>query len=112
MPLIFTELPKINVRLGKSPTSIPAIDITFPDGHEDSFVLNRHYSSEEERNAQELKCNFFGHLEKESSACVAVTGCLGQDDLEMTINSKHSGPSNMYILRKNGQLEMVESTFR
>ena len=76
------------------------------------MILKRHYTSEEERKSRNLGCNFLGHLEKDSKACVAVTGCPGEDNLEMTINSKYSGLSNMYILHKNGQLEMVESTFR
>ena len=75
------------------------------------MVLERFYSSEEERNSRTLSCNFFGHLEKESTACLAVTGCPGSDNLEMTINSKHSGPSNKYVLHKDGFLEMVESAF-
>ena len=57
-------------------------------------------------------CNFFGHLLNDKTACVSVTGCAGQDNMELTINSVNSGPSNMYILHKNGDLEMVESAFK
>merc|ERR1719362_1406427 len=53
----------------------------------------------------------FGDLLNDKTACVSVTGCAGQDNLEFTINSVNSGPSNMYILHKNGNLEMVESAF-
>ena len=41
---------------------IPEIDIVFPNGHEDSLVLQRYYSSPEARMAGEKHCNFFGHL--------------------------------------------------
>ena len=75
-------------------------------------VSHRFYSSDEERMAKVQNCNFFGHLAKDSEACVAVTGCPGSEDLEFTINSRHSGPSNMYILRKDGTLEVIESTFK
>ena len=110
--MFVSELPKFFLRSERSLDNVPSIDIIFPDGHRDSMILKRHYTSEEERKSRNLGCNFLGHLEKDSKACVAVTGCPGEDNLEMTINSKHSGLSNMYILHKNGQLEMVESTFR
>ena len=96
----------------KSVNGVPAIHVKFPDGHQDTLKLERFHSSEEERRAKKLDCNFIGHLENDSQACVAVTGCLGKEDLHFTINSKHSGPSNMYILKMNGQLEVVESNFK
>lgn len=76
------------------------------------MVLQRFYSSEEERNTRTLSCNFIGHLENEETACVAVTGCLNDDKMEMTINSRHAGSSNMFVLHKNGHVEMVESAFK
>ena len=62
--------------------------------------------------ATKPKCNFFGHLAKDTKACVAVTGCPGSEDLEFTINSRHSGLNNMYILKKDGTLEVIESSFK
>jgi hypothetical protein len=62
--------------------------------------------------AEAKNCNFFGHLAKDTEACVAVTGCPGSEDLEFTINSRHSVPSNMYILRRDGKLEVIESAFK
>ena len=106
------DLPKITLHETRSWDEIPSIDIEFPDGHIDALILQRFYSSEEERRSQELNCNFFGRLANSPGACVTVTGCPGREDLELTINSKHSGPSNMYILRKNGELEVVESLFK
>ena len=109
------DLPKVTLH----PTNrsayieIPSLDITFPNGYADKFCLKRYISSEEEVTSDSsLNCNFFGHLENDKEACVAVTGCPGRDNLEMTINSKHPSPSNMYILHRNGSLEMVESTFK
>ena len=91
---------------------IPSIDITFPNGMKDSIVLERFYPTKESRMATMPSCNFFGHLLNDKKACVSVTGCAGQDNMEFTINSVNSGPSNMYILHKNGHLEMVESAFK
>ena len=76
------------------------------------MVLERFYSSEKERSAQIPNCNFFGHLARDEDSCVAVTGCPGSEALEFTINSKHSRPSNMFVLQRNGTLEVIESTFK
>ena len=104
-------LPKITVLNPDSGNAIPQIAITFPDGHEDLLVLERHYFSESDRIAKKMNCNFMGHLEKMSEACVAVTGCIGQR-MELTINSKHCGSINKFILHQNGEVEAVESPFK
>ena len=87
---------------------IPDLRITFPDGHEDRLVLHRFYASKEEELSRSLNCNFLGHLENEGAACVAVTGCPGQDKLQLTINSMHNDVSNMYVLHENGEVEVIE----
>ena len=61
---------------------------------------------------QRPHCNYFGHLAKDTKACVAVTGCYGIEDLEFTINSKHSGSNSMYILKTDGILEALDSVFK
>ena len=53
-------LPEIKVHQDKSINGIPSIDIKFPNGHEDSFVLERHYMSEEDKLAKKMHCNFIG----------------------------------------------------
>ena len=60
----------------------------------------------------ERHCNFFGHLRHDSKACVAVTGCYPEENMELTINSKHSTESNMFVLEKSGNLVPVESAFK
>ena len=104
-------MPLIEVHEVRSFGEVPSIDITFPNGMKDSIVLERFYPTKESRTATMPSCNFFGHLLNDKTACVSVTGCAGQDNMEFTINSVNSGPSNMYILHKNGNLEMVESAF-
>ena len=106
------QKPLLDVRRAKSPFGIPSIDITFPNGVKDSLVLERFYPSEQSRMERKPSCNFFGYLENEKSACVSVTGCPGQDDMAFTINSRNGGSTNMYILHKDGHLELVESAFK
>ena len=110
------ELPKITINKIKSPRSIndngiPSIDITFPDGSQDHLVLERHYMCEADKMAKKMNCNFIGHLANEKEACVAVTGCPGER-MEFTINSKHAGRGNRFILHQNGTMEKVESAFK
>ena len=103
-------LPEIKVHQDRSINGIPSIDIKFPDGHEDSFVLERHYMSEEDKLARKMHCNFIGHLLKDQDACVAVTGCPG-DKLEFTINSVHAESTGMFVMHENGHLEVVNNPF-
>jgi len=103
--------PRFEVHQSKSPWSIPSIDVTFANGVQDSLVLERFYPTEQSRMERKLSCNFFGHLRDEETACVAVTGCPG-DDMYFTINSKNSGARSMFILHKDGSVEVVESAFK
>ena len=102
----------IEVHQTRSFGEVPSIDITFTNGVKDSLVLKRFYPTEESRMASTPSCNFVGHLENERTACVSLTGCAGSDDLYFTINSKNSGSSNKYILKNNGEVELVESAFK
>ena len=109
------DLPQIHINNIKIRSSndngIPSIDITFPDGFQDKLVLERHYMTEMDRMAQKIHCNFIGHLAIDTEACVAVTGCPGER-MEFTVNSKHAGRSNRFILHQNGEMEKVESAFK
>ena len=105
------KLPEIKVYHEKSINGVPSIDITFPNGLKDNFILERHYMSETDKLAKKLHCNFIGHLEKDPESCVSVTGCMGEK-LEFTINSKHALNTNMYVLHENGILEEVENPFQ
>ena len=106
------DLPLIEVQQTRSFREVPSIDITFANGVKDSMVLERFYPTQESRMARTPSCNFIGHLENEKTACVSLTGCASSDDLHFTINSKNSGSSSMYILHKDGHLELVERAFK
>ena len=88
----------------------PSVSITFPDGYTDTMALSRYYSNANDRLARVEKCHFFGHLEGEPEACIALTGCPGSDDLEFTIMSEHS-PDTMFKWTKNGEVQVIESPF-
>ncbi len=46
------------------------------------------------------------------TACVAMTGCPGERDVEFTILSQHNAGYYMYRWNKDGTIEGVESEKR
>jgi hypothetical protein len=103
--------PRFDVHQSKSLSGIPSIDVTFANGVQDSLVLERFYPTEQSRMERKLSCNFFGHLRNEETACVSVTGCPG-NEMSFMINSKNSGARSMFIMNKDGNVEVVESAFK
>merc|ERR1712008_376834 len=95
--------PRIQVIEPRSARGIPSIDITFANGVKDALVLERFYPTEQSRMEKKVSCNFIGSLENENTACVAVTGCPGEE-MAFTIKSKHSENIG-YILHQDGQLD-------
>ena len=110
-PIIDIEsLPTITVRRNdRSLYGIPEIAITFPDGHEDELILEKHFPNDQARMENEDHCNYFGRLKNDPQACVAVTGCYGRDKLEFTVMSDHSLYHYMFVLENDGQLKAVEN---
>ena len=53
-----------------------------------------------------------GHLEKEGSSCAAMTGCLGREDVEVTILSKQYTESTMFRWTADNRVQIIESPFR
>ena len=93
----------------RSKDSSPNVLVTFPDGYTDRLVLRKHFFNEKDRMEDESHCNYLGHLAKETDACVAMTGCLGFDDVELTIMSTHAIGSNSFVWLKEGDVLKVES---
>eukprot|EP00093_Oithona_nana_P011434 11434.XXX_259963_261725_1 [CDS] Oithona nana genome sequencing. len=83
---------------------IPSISIAFPDGYADNMILNK----VDEEEMEENECIFMGHLETETSACIAMTGCPGIDNVELTIFSKHAERSGVMKWSKDGSVELVD----
>ena len=95
----------------RSLNGVPTVSVTFPNGHEDTLILARHYSSEEDRIGQVEACNYIGHLEKDPEACVAMTGCFGSEDVEFTIMSEHATESPMFKWTKEDTVEIIEHPY-
>ena len=89
--------------------STPNIEVTFPDGYTDRLILQKHYFNEEDKKKIDNHCNYVGHLAEEKTACVAMTGCLGFDNVELTIMSKHAVDSNSFVWNKNGAIHAIHS---
>ena len=85
----------------------PILHVAFPNGHTDRMIL-RHFYTENENAAG---CYYFGQLEKEVDACVAMTGCIGLEDVEFTILSERNKFSHMLRWKKDGNVEYVMSAF-
>lgn len=104
------RLPSFKVYRGSSRKD-PAILVGFPDGHVDKMVLRRYYSNEKQSRAAAAltTCNYIGSLSNDPTACVAVTGCHGKEDLEMTILSEHASPGSMFRWYKNNTVEALRS---
>ena len=64
------NLPKFTLISDRSIDEVPRISIAFPDGSTDTMILNKYYSNADDRRVGFNKCNFIGHLEKETGACI------------------------------------------
>ena len=55
--------------------------------------------------ARTENCDFLGHLANDMSACVAVTGCIGSEDVDITIMGDRGGSFQIDL---NGNVSRVE----
>ena len=101
---------------GKSKNGLPRVEVTFSDGYKDKLILKRHYFKEEDRMSDLNKvegCQYIGHLAKEKDACVAMTGCLGHDDIEFTIMSSHVPVDTFgFVWTKTGEVHTINKNVR
>ena len=109
--VISESVPSFSLNQDRTFDGSPSVSITFPDGYTDTMKLSRYYSNENDRLARAKNCHFFGHLEGEPEACIALTGCPGSDDLEFTIMSEHSTDA-MFKWNQNGEVEVIKSKAR
>ena len=98
--------PKFHLLEKKNSNGVPSVAITFPDGHKDTLLLNKFNGNEKDQKNDTEWCFYNGHLEKESDACVAMTGCVGLEDVEFTIFSGHS-KSKIFKWTKDGNVEII-----
>jgi len=89
----------------------PKINVRFQNGESDTLILS---TSERDRELMRStgieECRYFGHLENEPEACVAMTGCPGSEDVEFTILSKNIQESPAFLWTKDGSVELINLT--
>ena len=56
------------------------------------------------------QCVYSGHLANEPEACVAMTGCAGSEDVELTILSTHNEVSHTFKWLKEGNVQILSRT--
>ena len=103
------ELPKFNLIEDRFEDGIPNVAITFPNGNSDRLVLKKYILNEDQERTETEHCSFLGHLEHETEACVAMTGCFGSEDVEFTIMSRNS-PYSLFKWTKDGQVEAIQTS--
>ena len=89
----------------------PIVGVTFPDGYKDNLELSIFYGNHEDRMSGIERCHYIGHLANEPEACVAMTGCVGSEDVEFTIFSTHVNESPMFKWTKDGNVEIIKKSF-
>ena len=100
--------PMFSLNSERSLDNSPRVTITFPDGYQDTLNLRHFYTNEKEKSVEEANtCAYVGHLEREPEACVAMTGCYGEEDVEFSIASKHSVGSGLYKWTLDGHVEII-----
>ena len=61
---------------------------------------------------EEDTCAYVGHLANEPEACVAMTGCFGQEDVEFSIASSHAADSGTYSWNMDGTVHVIDNPLR
>ena len=97
------RVPTITLNQNRDFNGNPSISIAFPDGYTDNMI----FAKSDDQELEENECIFMGHLEKETSACLAMTGCPGIEDVEFTIFSQHLERSGMMKWNMDGSVELI-----
>ena len=100
--------PSFSVIPERTSNGAPSISVAFPDGYTDTLILSKFYGNEEDRTAGLDRCHYFGHLANEPKACIAMTGCVGFEDVEFTILSNHAKTLHMFKWTKDGNVEILD----
>ena len=104
------NVPSFTLNAERSLDGSPSVTVAFPDGYQDTLILNKFYTNEEERLEEEDDtCAYIGHLENEPEACVAMTGCFGQEAVEFSIASTHALDAGTYSWNMDGTVHVIEN---
>merc|ERR1711997_823974 len=104
------ETPSFVLVEERSSNGAPSIVVTFSDGYQDVLVLSKFYTNKQNRIASKERCHYIGHLANELTACVAMTGCVGSQDVQFTILSKHAPNSSTFKWTKDGNVELIKNS--
>merc|ERR1712172_23523 len=104
------ETPSFVLVEERSSNGEPSIVVTFSDGYQDVLVLSKFYANKQNRIAAKERCHYIGHLANELTACVAMTGCVGSQDVQFTILSKHAPNSSTFKWTKDGNVELIKNS--
>ena len=88
------------------------LKLTFDDNtFDDVLILQPFYLNEKERLAAEKdNCKFLGHLASDRDASIALTGCLNEEDVQITILSQKVPLQKMFFnLKLDGEIEGLTS---
>ncbi len=102
----------MSLRSWASRSDAPTVDITFVNGIKDTLILHRHFTGDVMRRSGKMTCNFLGHLKNEPEACVALTGCPGEEKVSITLFSNNNHNHFMYEWHQDGTVEGIDSAFK
>ena len=83
------------------------LKVTFPDNSEDTMMLERFYLNPTEKLNRIEKCRFVGQLESNAKSSIALTGCIGSEDVLITILSSKPFIQKMFLWKLDGDIEEV-----
>ena len=130
------KTPSFSLISDRSANGTPIIAVTFPNGHSDTLVLTQFvdgdgsqkpatipeipeprdggifFPTEDPEIPESRDCRYIGHLRSEPEACLAMTGCIGSEDVDFTILSAHATESPLFKWTKEGRVEIIESPFK
>ena len=87
------------------------LKVTFPDNREDAMKLERFYLNTAEKLERVEKCRFVGHLESNHKSSIALTGCVGTEDVLITILSSNPMIQKMFLWKMDGEVEELKEDF-
>ena len=96
----------------RSYNGAPSVSVEFSDGYKDTLILDKFFGNDYDRMENKEHCNYIGHLAIEQEACVAMTGCVGEEDVEFTILSSHAKESSLFKWNKDGNVEVIPNGFK
>ena len=93
-------MPSFSLIKDRSTNEIPLVEVNFADDSSDFLILSKY---------EGLDGHFIGHLEKETTACVAMVN--HPEHSELTIMSDRAIESTQYKWKINGEVELIPEVF-